>query len=613
MLSDPGADRQSAAYGQSAGDMAVRLYDNLMSKGEEVVGMGYYEKKYGFLWTLDCDNVYNDDPYFVRRVYSELEQSLVSFCITLDLTCTSLAGLGSDQTSHSAYEDIMRVRSHAANELYKLMCSSTATNDDVVAKTKDLACVYTRKHVLKYREEMNEAIAGVRALACIAASAISGKDINAAMQQHYAAARSVCLNPPRHLMEQMRSVGISLNVLSACFSSSGHGAMVGASSLAPPWAKAVDIVSVFFAHANVAAAFGPACVAALNLMRIECSEPDESPVWCGVEVQDATSDTVMRASCVPTFDMVQALHSPAHRGGITGKAVVVTNPSPPRALRVVRFLRTLIRCAEEGMFNPRCVKASILLSSVARFRTENRFCVQKTNTDCPLLDDSDYQHAQRKAEVDKLLEEDDDDIAVPASVNGTSPPALPTVSIVADVVVGLPINVHSVTVPLKLERDYHICRAFLRCIKSDGGTVMLRNIGAILKASDGYFNGYSDRSVEQSVSHVVTKKCLPQAHAIALAHSVMEYIPCPAGQRGGGHLNFDVTGAMTMKRYLETALMKMERGDHQFAKDWHVSRSSRNKARAIAITKMMGSDAPVSAVVPGSRKRGSSALRRVAD
>lgn len=300
---------------------------------------------------------------------------------------------------------------------------------------------------------------------------------------------------------------------------------------------------------------------------------------------------------------------------------MVTNPSPPRALRVVRFLRTLVRCAEEGYFDPRCVKASILLSSVARFRTENRFCVhnvveavirpmqKKTSTQCPFLDDNDDQHAHHTAEVDKLLEEDDD-VTVSATSNSASPPPLPTVSVVGDVVVG---NSNSTTVPLKLERDYHICRAFLRTIKSEGGPVLLKNIGTILKASDGYFSGYSDRSVEQSVSHVVTKKCLPQAHVVALAHSVMEYIPCTAGQRGGGHLNFDATGAMTMKRYLETALMKMEQGDHKFAKDWHVSRSSRNKARAIAVTKMMGPDAAMSAVVPGSRKRGSAALRRRAD
>tara|TARA_B110001452_G_C15233539_1_gene427147 strand:+ start:145 stop:2220 length:2076 start_codon:yes stop_codon:yes gene_type:complete len=619
------ADADIKAYAQAFtaqqfDNRAVKLYDSLMAKGETVVSMSDCEKTYDFLWKLDSNSPHNDDPYFVRRIHNEFEQSLMSFCITLDLTCTSLAGLGSDQTSHSALEDMMRVRSHAANEIYKMMCSSTKTNTDVVSRTKELESLYTSKHVRKYREEMNEAVAGVRSLACIAASAAAGQDMNEAMQHHYATARSVCLNPPRHLTEQMRAVGISLNVLSACFASSGHAGMVGASSLAPPWAKAVDIVSVFFAHHNVATSFGSACVSALNLMRIECSEPDESHVWCGVEVMDATSDTVLHASCVPTFDMVQALHSPAHRGGCTGKAVVVTNPSPPRALRVVRFLRTLVRCAEEGYFDPRCAKASVLLSSVARFRTENRFCVhniaetvirpleKKIDAHCPLLDDNDDQHAQRTAEVDKLLEEEEEDeqevIHHPA-VDAVSP--LPAVPVVGDIVVTS--NTGS-TVPLKLERDYHICRAFFRTINVEGGHVFLKTIGNILKASDGYFSGYSDRSVEQSVSHVVTKKCLPQAHGVALAHSVMEYVACPAGQRGGGHLNFDSAGAVTMKRYLETALMKMEQGDHKFAKDWHVSRSSRNKARAIAVTKMIGNDAPVSSVVPGSRKRGSAALRR---
>ena len=148
-----------------------------------MVSMANCEKQYNFLWALDSSSPHNDDPYFVRRIHHEFEQSLVSFCITLDLTCTSLAGLGSDQTSHSALEDMMRVRSHAANEIYKMMCSSTATNDDVVSKTKKLESLYTSRYVLKYCMEMNEAVAGVRALACIAASAVAGQDMNEAMHQ----------------------------------------------------------------------------------------------------------------------------------------------------------------------------------------------------------------------------------------------------------------------------------------------------------------------------------------------------------------------------------------------------------------------------------------------
>jgi hypothetical protein len=435
--------------------------------------------------------------------------------------------------------------------------------------------------------------------------------MNEIMQQHYATARSVCVNPPRHLTEQMRAVGICLNVLGACFASSGHGGMVGASSLAPPWAKAVDIVSVFFEHATVAKSFSSACVSALNLMRIECAEPDHSHVWCGVDIMDATLEPVRRASCAPTFDMVQLLHSPSHLGGCTGKAVVVTDSLPPRALRVVRFLRMLVCCAEDGYFDPRCARASLLLSSVARFRTENRFCVQdiaesvicplekKTGTRCPLLydsDDDDGQYAQRTAELDKLLGGQDNTPYATCDIV----PHMPTVPVVGDIVVAK--NTSS-TIPLKFERDYYILRAFLRCIDISGGQVYLKKIGTILTASDGYLSGYNNRSVQQSVSHVVSKKCLPRAHAIAMAHSVMEYVACPAGQQGGGHINFDAAGAVTMKRYLETALMKMEQGDRSFAKDWHVSRSSRNKAQAIAVAKMVQNDPVASAAFHGSRKR----------
>tara|TARA_B110001450_G_C17644240_1_gene490498 strand:+ start:172 stop:2064 length:1893 start_codon:yes stop_codon:yes gene_type:complete len=590
LLTAPGDDAFDV---HKFGDDVRRLYDCLMEKGEDVVRMADYEKQYRISWNLQTNTSSgNDDPYFTRLIYNRFERSCSSFCITLDLICTSLAGLVSDQTSHSTLEDMMRIRNHASNEIYKMMCSSVASNADVVAKAKQLEATYTPKHILKYRHEINEAIKGVRALACIAAASTNGHDMNEAMQGHYATARSVCLNPPKHLTEQMRAVGISLNVLSACFESSGHRGMVGASSLAPPWAKAVDIVTVFFSNAIVAMNFGSACVSALNLMRVECSEPDDSHVWCGVEIMDANSDAVVHASCVPTFDMVHALHAPYHRGGSTGKAMVVTNPYPPRALRVVRFLRMLVRCAECGYFDPRCARADILLSSVARFRTENRFFMHST------IDEDVTHSTSAAAEVDKLLHEEEEACSVPfveRDALSTMPPTIPTIPMVGNISSAVVPHNHGSTIPLTLERDYNIIQTFIRTIDVNGGPVFLRNICNILKASDGYFNGYSDRSVEQSVSHVI-RKCLPRAQTIALSNCVMEYVACPTGQRGGGHINFDAAGAITMKTYIQTALIKMAQGDYDFTKEWHVSRSSRNKARANAVANMTGNDAHVSSV-----------------
>lgn len=573
--------------------IAAMMYDKLIQAGEAVVSMNSYEQRYNFSWKLSEKSTYNDDPFFVRRIYNEFEISCLNFCNTLDVTCTSLAGLGMEQRSNSVSEDMVRIRSHVGKQLYNMMCSTTMSKSEVVVKAREMEALYTELHVRKQRERINECIVGVRALSCIAAAAVCGSDMNEVMQHHYAMARLVCLNPPRQFTDQLHAVGISLNVLSACFASSGHIGVVGASSLAPSWTKAVDIVRVFFSHANVAHYFNSACVSTINLMRIECAEPDSSHAWCGVEVMDNTCKVALSASCIPTFDMVRALHPPAHYGGYTGKAIVVNAPSPPRALRVVRFFRMLVRCAEEGYFVPRCARASILLSSAARFRTENSFCLSKlSGSKTPALvmqpsfhcsggNNEDDLYARLEANVCKLLDENGGNGEhVLGNVSMSSAPTIPVVcnSVVA--------NNKSVTVPLKVERDYHICQSLHRIIDERGGQVFLSSAGQLLKASDGYFYGYKNRSVEQSVYHVITKKCIPQARTLAPIASIMEYCKCPPGQKGGGHINFDAAGAKTMKMYLETALKKMEDADQSFLKVWHASRSSRNKAKAMALSKM---------------------------
>ena len=87
----------------------------------------------------------------------------------------------------------------------------------------------------------------------------------------------------------------------------------------------------------------------------------------------------------------------------------------------------------------------------------------------------------------------------------------------------------------------------------------------------------------------------------------MEYIACPAGQRGGGHVAFDYYGAQTVATYMNLVLLKMESGDNKFILDWHVSRSSRNKARFLAEARLAGQPVQYSAA---TRKLGKTSVSR---
>lgn len=560
---------------------SAALYNELLMLGEADVDMCQCEKKYDFRWELNHQNVHNDDEHFSRYIVHECTNSIQGFCIMLDLTCMSLAGLQEGQLSHGCLEDVMKVRNAATHELVQAVQSRFATPGDVVEKARQIEREYAPRCIAKHKAALREAYTGVRALSCIAAAAVEGRDMDEVLQLHYAPAREVCIHPPRQLTAQLQLSGIPMSVLRVCFVPPS----VGASTLPPRWDKASHTVREFFTHDLVMPHFSNACVAALTIMRSELSESCNSPAWSGIDIVPASvavGGDARGMAAAPTFDTVRALCPPSHRSGTADLAAIVVGQSQ-RGLRVVRFARALVKCAEAGLFAPRVVRASVLLACVARVRTERHFHLAelsdfvartlepRVGTACP----APGTHAGQAPAAPAAH-------TVPSQHTSAVLPTAPTVARTADVVQG-----QKGVVPLVLERDYHVISAVLRTVRPVGSTVALRDVSRILMASDGYCANYSSRSVEQTVAFVV-KKCIEKMEHATPGAGTVEYIASVGGKHGGGSVRLDWVGANALLAFLKSTLECMESADSVWAKGWHASRSSRSKSHKAAVMRIVG-------------------------
>jgi hypothetical protein len=414
----------------------------------------------------------------------------------------------------------------------------------------------------------------VSALAAIAAAVSDDRDFIDILQMHYAAARDVCAYPPRHMCDQLAMVGLSTSVLRACFVQNS-GRVVGGSSLPPSSSRVVDMITEFFRCGDVAHRFRTACVAVMNLLRVEINTPDNSDVWSGIDVMQSTSQSVAALRIVSP-ESVSTLRSSAHSSHSVDLSLVVPNRAC-RALRAPRFLCALRKAVANGALVPGKLRASILLSSVARFRSDKRFraAAIERETLCPLADRAQQQFPFNNDEYSSIQQ----DSITPFQM--VQDPALQFVSDDSG-----QHNRHP-CVPLQLERDYVIMKCLQRMIPDGGGIVTLKEIGKKLMSEGGYFHDHSERSVEQSVSWVV-KKCEEKAKAKMLTDGKLEYVKAATGVKGGGSLSLDAMGARGLYAFLRTTLLSMETADSTFMNAWHVSRSSRNKAKSAAALKAVG-------------------------
>lgn len=548
------------------------LYSYLVAKGERDVDIAVLESDFKHVWCFHPENKFNDDPCYLRQVAADVRRSVEAFVINLDQACMSIAGMDPGQISSSALtEQMMKVRSCAAHELTQMLISKDSTKESMVDRIKDIEDRFSESVVRAHKKELETAFSGVTALAAICAAVIQNREFIDILQVNFAAARDVCAYPPKHLTEQLALVGLSTSILRSCFLQP-TGRVVGGSSLAPSSSRVVDMITEFFRCGDVAYRFSTACVAVLNLLRLEIATPDNSEVWSGVDVVDSTSQGV-DALRIVSPECVSAVRGPSHSSSSTNLFLVVPNRTC-RALRAVRFLCALRKAVAIGALTPRLLRASILLASVARFRSDKRFRASaiERETLCPLAERAEIAFPFGNSEYSETQNEE-----ISPSTTGDLVFAVPE-----------PLEVQQeACVPLQLQRDYAIMKCFDRMIPERGGIVTLKQIGKTLMSQGGYFCDHSERSVEQSVSWVV-KKCEEKARAKMLTDGRLEYIKAAPGMKGGGSISIDEMGARALSSFLRNTLSSMENADAAFMKEWHVSRSSRNKAKTAATSKAVG-------------------------
>lgn len=548
-----------------------RMYDRLLCQGESDVNMSDYERDYAFRWDLCPDDTgHNDDPFFLRQIASEVQRSISTFIVTLDLTCMSLAGMRPGQNSNGVLQQMMKVRNYATYELSRLVMQRNATHQDVVNKTREIEERYSSDSVKAHKQEMQRSLTGISALSNIAAAVSNESEFVESLQIHYAEARDVCAWPPHHFEDALASQNIPINVLRACFVHNPMSAL-GASNLPPSSSRIADMVREFFGNEQLSARFRIACVSAINTLRLELGHTASSDIWSNVEVVECDDMQTISVSCINT---VYPLRPPTHCSSNPNVALVMKQGSPS-GIRVVRFLKSLVMAAESGMFVPRKVKASILLATVARFRSEKRFRVSAIEEQVifPLSEECGLTFPAEEAAGSVIVEN------IPTGSTAQNRPCD-----LAPLVPSSGIENREACVPLQLERDYHIIVAFKRLLASSGGKIPLKQIGGMLRTKGAYFEGYTERSVEQSVAHVVDK-CVKGAVKTMLAEGELQYVRAESGVKGGGHVVTNSPGAAVLSDYLRTTLSSMETADATFMKDWHVSRSSRNKAKSLAASK----------------------------
>ncbi len=568
------------------------LYEELVARGDNDVSMGEMEREFGFKWAIDSGRPQHDDPYYVRPIVSEVEASLCSFLVTLDLVCTSLAGLEANQTSNATTEWMMKARSFATHKLAKVLTSPTGTQEDLLREALEIEQKYEKMAVADYKHDVESAVYGVNCLTYIAASVQVGHNVSSVLQLHYSAARDTCICPPRHLVEALSSVGLSLSVLSASFAQIGSAGTTGASSLPPSWGRAVDMVTEYFSSPVISERFSHACVAAINCMRSDLAQCDSSFGWCGMCVASVDDDCVKTACSYHRTDLVYEIRACPHNSTPTGLAACVLDCTP-RALRVVRFVRSLTECVRRGVLKVRVVKANILLASVARFRSERRFEIGRI-MDKSLLPLSVRACAPLEEEWFNVESVVASVLASPREPRGSqfssetsASPFLPACNVVSKTAAD------GSGVLMALQRDFHIVCAFQRVLPRSGGEVSLKTISTLLTDRGAYFETHSRRSVEQSVAFVVDK-CVKKASAM-LTDGELNYKRAVAGVPGGGSVDMDFAGAQTIAAFLHKTISKMRAADKAFMTEWHVSRSSKNKAKARAaerITDAVGQTPP---------------------
>lgn len=537
----------------------LTLYDWLLQKGDDVVCTRYVSVEFGFDLRMQEGYQMNDDAVYKRLVDREIEASLLRFLVELDMTAASLPGLaGGEQESNMVLAEAMRAKNQALFELKEVLTDPDATQARLFQRALDLRERMAKRAVLIRIERAKSAIQGVNCLAKLCRSATDPEELRCCLQAHFSVLADVCANPPEFLSSQLRLHGLSLNVLAACIARPG-GSCVGTSTMRPSLGRALDTIEYFFASGQRRRDIAECCVSAVNLLRGDVQAGPQASRWHGVALCGHAD--AMAAVAELGLQSAFKLRGPAHAAASTGLYVRALDSSSS-ALRVARFAHLLVESVRHCVLEVGKLRASLLLPSVARWATDKRFraaglgyfsevgenfCIERRS----------HPPAEKQPPAPMLMR-----AAVPE---------------------------HEAVVRDDLVRDYHIVLAARRVTAAR--TVKICAIKEMLTAPGGFLEKSTPASVSAAVCRVV-EKCIRRASANAgAAAGEIEYIKAVAGYKGGGSFRCDVQGARTLVAYLEALAAAMREGDPAFVEEWHPSRSSRQRARALAAAKAKGASA----------------------
>lgn len=522
----------------------MTCYERLLYMGEDLVDVAEMERTYDMRFSVGHGHNVHDDENYKRPIESVIMQSTKDWLIDMDRTLTSLPGLHENETSMRVTEDVERVKRWAVQELGSLMCDFNSTREHMYGKAVEIRDQLVASSVAAHKVSVEYRIKGVVALSKLCTTVGKDGNLSETLQENYAHIRDICTRPPAALLEQMHLYGLTMSVLQACFRSSTS--RIGASNLEPSVGRVLDMIQEYLKDAALNENFMKACVACVEDMRSETKQECMSRCWTGIRICDKSEALGVAAHM--DVDSVSILRGPTHIVRDTGLYVVSTNRNG-RALRVVRLVALVAECVRIGVLDTGKIRASILLSSVARSRSDKRFLADRMAmyVECH-RSSHPYNKGHRRPTAYRRMVAP----AIKHDLHGTEDEG----------------------VPVELQMDYHVVAA-LRRVFTNGRTPLSRVVD-VLTSSGGYLKKHSPRSVQQVVTQIV-RKCVCIYDRTVHAGGVVHMHRSEGGASGiKSHLEVDDVGFLYMTDTLSSILRCMDSPTSEWLKNsWRVSRSTK--------------------------------------
>lgn len=527
------------------------LFERLLELGDAPVSIDELKTDYEFDFKIRTrvKPGESDDVYYKRQVDAEVARSVNAFVASLDNSLLTLS-LHDSQHDGIVAADARSACSGVASQLTEAMCNEHSNDGTLADRLAALQKVHVSRSLQAHREWTRKTVLRLQALSRVCSAV--GDEFSTAVQKELEQVRALCLDAPACFVAQLQQRGFSLAVLHHCvLSATTSAAAQGASLLPPSLGRVVDMMEELLTNRQARRAFQSACVSAINLLRAESQQEEDSPAWTRTLVCD-DAEARARIQAGHPVDAAVSLGTPSHTGLQTVQLYAVSQGGG--ALRVPRLLHVLQMMVARGALRVRVLKASILSAAVSRTRSDKRFRAAKLG-EFFVLRDTPLDPVQSTVAV----------------APRPSAPPTPRAALASE----------TVAVAAALQRDHAILVALRRALRV--GETPVDVVVSMLRREGCYCASQSARSVQQSVSFVL-KKIIARAESFKptnIAEGVIELKS--DGRKGGTRLFCDEEGARTMRACIDQLVRSMQAGDQRIEATWHASRTSRKRAKTRAV------------------------------